>query len=137
MELTWQNIWWCLMRVPVRHWRTLFHYLRRLDSTLEEGRALGRRWITWHVRSDGVIWISDWDETEAERKRRFALPDGFDREAWQRAGDRFERGWLAGLGHTFNVQLAGGLLTLAAALTHAAPEPDARPLGPLRSRPPP
>ena len=130
-------IWTCLMRVPVRHWRVLFHYLCRLNGTLEEGRRLGRRWVNWHVREDGVIWISAWDETEAERKRRVALPDGFDRSARQRAEARFEQGWLADMGRTLDTGLAFSLITLAAALTDTAPLPDASPLGPRRPRPPP
>lgn len=84
MELTLAMIWSCLMRVPVRHWRTLFHYLGRLDATFAEARADGRTWVNWHLREDGVIFVSEWDLTEDERKRRCALPDGFDATPWTR-----------------------------------------------------
>ncbi len=72
------------MRVPVRHWRTLFHYLRRLEASFAEAKADGRAYVNWHLREDGVIWISEWGLTEAEQKGRCALPDGFDRTPWLR-----------------------------------------------------
>ena len=72
------------MRVPVRHWRTLFHYLRRLDATFAEARADGRTWVNWHLREDGVIFVSEWDLTEDEQAQRAALPDGYDRTPWLR-----------------------------------------------------
>ena len=73
------------MRVPVRHWRTLFHYLRRLDDTFHEAQADGRSWVNWHLREDGVIWVSAWELIEAEQQRRGALPEGFDPAPWTRA----------------------------------------------------
>lgn len=72
------------MRVPVRRWPVLFHYLRRLDATYALAREEGRAWVRWHLASDGVIFVSAWDLTEDERKRRCALPDGFDRAPWTR-----------------------------------------------------
>ncbi|MEE2878502.1 MAG: hypothetical protein VX593_05800 [Pseudomonadota bacterium] len=72
------------MRVPVWHWRVLFHYLGRLGATFETARAEGRSWVTWHLREDGVIWVSAWEETEAEKRAKCALPAGFDRAPWRR-----------------------------------------------------
>ncbi|MAN74486.1 MAG: hypothetical protein CME84_10420 [Henriciella sp.] len=46
MELTLPIIWSCLMRVPVRHWRTLFHYLGRLDAAFAEARGDSRTFVT-------------------------------------------------------------------------------------------
>ncbi|WP_370234935.1 MULTISPECIES: hypothetical protein [Henriciella] len=83
------------MRVPVRHWRVLFHNLGRLHVTFETARAEGRSWITWHLRDDGVIWISAWEETEAEKRAKCALPDGFNRMPWTRMEHGFELALLA------------------------------------------
>ncbi|MEM5516670.1 hypothetical protein WNY37_06890 [Henriciella sp. AS95] len=83
------------MRVPVRHWRTLFHYLGCLQMTFETARAEGRGWITWHLRPDGVIWISAWEETEAEKRAKCALPDGFDRTPWTRLEPGYDARFLA------------------------------------------
>ena len=85
MELTWAIIWNCLMQVPVRHWRTLFHYLGRLDATFAEARAEGRPFVNWHLREDGVIWVSDWGLTEGEQERSCALPVALDPAPWTRA----------------------------------------------------
>lgn len=83
------------MRVPVRHWRVLFHNLGRLHVTFETARAEGRSWMVWHLRDDGVIWISAWEETEAEKRAKCALPDGFDRTPWTRMEHGFEPSLLA------------------------------------------
>ena len=83
------------MRVPVRHWRTLFHYLRRLDDTFHEAQADGRSWVNWHLREDGVIWVSAWELTEAEQQRRGALPEGFDPAPWTRAALALEPAYTA------------------------------------------
>ncbi len=93
------------MRVPVRHWRTLIHYLCRLDATYRLARGEGRGWIRWHLREDGVIFISAWELTEAERKRRCALPDGFDRIPWTRLAPRDLSG-MAGAGLCHGAWLA-------------------------------
>lgn len=112
MELTWQKIWWCLMQVPVRHWWQLFYNLRRLDLTYKIAREEGRTWLTWHLREDGVIFVSAAEETEAERRAKCALPDGFDKAPWLKLETRFDPDFLARLG--------AGLardMTLAAILT--------------------
>ncbi|MGB3627561.1 MAG: hypothetical protein WA989_17155 [Henriciella sp.] len=111
MELTWQKIWWCLMQVPVRHWWQLFYNLRRLDLTYRVAREEGRTWMRWHLRDDGMIFISAWDETEAERRAKCALPDGFDKTPWLKLETRFDPDVLA--------RLCAGLardMTLAAIL---------------------
>lgn len=101
------------MQVPVRHWWQLFHNLRRLEATFELARGLGRTWIRWHLREDGMIFVSAWDETEAERRAKCALPDGFDRAPWRRLETRIDPDYLArhsaSLAHT---------LTLAALLSY-------------------
>lgn len=78
------------MRVPVRHWRTLFHYLGRLSATFDEARADGRSWVNWHVREDGVIWVSAWELTEAEQAQRAALPTAYTPAPWTRPALQLE-----------------------------------------------
>ncbi|MEQ9317355.1 MAG: hypothetical protein RLN72_16005 [Henriciella sp.] len=107
-----RTIWWCLMQVPVRHWWQLFHNLRRLEATYELARSLGRTWMRWHLREDGMIFVSAWDETEAERRAKCALPDGFDRAPWRRLETRIDPDYLA----RHSASLAEGL-ALAALLS--------------------
>lgn len=95
MELSWAIIWSCLMRVPVRHWRTLFHYLGRLSATFDEARADGRSWVNWHVREDGVIWVSAWELTEAEQAQRAALPAASTPAPWTHPALQLEPAWTA------------------------------------------
>lgn len=83
------------MRVPVRHWRTLFHYLGRLSATFDEARADGRAWVNWHVREDGVIWVSAWELTEAEQAQRAALPAAYTSTPWTRPALQLEPAWTA------------------------------------------
>lgn len=93
--LDWRIIWGCLMRVPVRHWRVLFHYLCRLDATYRLAREEGRSWVNWHLREDGVIWVSAWEELEHERRARGELPDWIVRTPWTRLESGIEAGILA------------------------------------------
>ena len=107
------------MRVPVWHWRVLFHYLGRLGATFETARAEGRSWVTWHLREDGVIWVSAWEETEAEKRAKCALPGGFDRTPWTRMEHAFEPSLLAHLGARLASAHVHAALTLTAATSLA------------------
>jgi hypothetical protein len=137
MELTWAIIWSCLIRVPVRHWRTLFHYLRRLDMTFALARAEGRSFVNWHLREDGVIYVSEWALTEDEQARACTLPDGFDRAPWARLETGFAADLLArlcdslardwALGIYVSCGAAGGVSPLAIMAHGPASLPGAAP----------
>lgn len=74
----------CHLFVPVWYWPVLWVYLGRLEMTAALARAEGRKGFAWHLERNGVIWIPYMDASEAERRARGDLPDGFDRTPWVR-----------------------------------------------------
>ena len=70
--------------VPVWYWPVLWHYLARLEATAELARAEGRGGFGWELLKTGVIRVTHWPDSDAERAARGALPRSFDYTPWTR-----------------------------------------------------
>ena len=82
--LDWQTLLKAHALVPVWYWPVLWHYLARLEATAALARAEGRGGFGWELARNGVIRITHWPESEAERRARGALPRDFDYTPWTR-----------------------------------------------------
>ena len=79
--------------VPVWYWPVLWHYLARLEATAELARAEGRCGFGWELLKTGVIRVTHWPESDAERAARGALPRSFDYTPWTRLDPDLAPAW--------------------------------------------
>ena len=79
--------------VPVWYWPVLWHYLARLEATAELARAEGRGGFGWELLKTGVIRVTHWPESDAERAARGALPRSFDYTPWTRLDPDLAPAW--------------------------------------------
>lgn len=96
--LDWPLILRCHAYVPVWCWPVLWLSLARLEATAELCRAEGRGGFGWQLEKSGVIRITHWPESTAERARRGALPRDFDRTPWTALDPDLRAESLAALG---------------------------------------
>lgn len=82
--LDWQLIQKCHAHVALWYWPVLWIYLIRLEATMAQARAEGRKGFMWHLMPNGVIFITHMDASDAERAARGELPRDFDRTPWTR-----------------------------------------------------
>ena len=79
--------------VPVWYWPVLWHYLARLEATAELARAEGRCGFGWELLKTGVIRVTHWPESDAERAARGAVPRSFDYTPWTRLDPDLAPAW--------------------------------------------
>lgn len=79
--------------VPAWYWPVLWHYLARLEATAELARAEGRGGFGWELLKTGVIRVTHWPESDAERAARGALPRSFEYSPWTRLDPDLAPAW--------------------------------------------
>lgn len=70
--------------VPPVFWPVLWVYILRLWLTLYEAALEGRETVLYTVGRTGIIYVTHKADSEAERRARCPLGEGFDRTPWTR-----------------------------------------------------